>query len=45
MDLDLAIVGVVVCDFVVVGPGEKIPVDGGVGAGTSTVDESMVTGE
>ncbi len=32
-------------DLVVVRPGEKIPVDGVVREGASTVDESMVTGE
>ena len=32
-------------DLVVVRPGEKIPVDGQVTEGRSTVDESMVTGE
>ncbi|MBD3363517.1 heavy metal translocating P-type ATPase [Candidatus Dojkabacteria bacterium] len=32
-------------DTVVVRPGEKIPVDGKIKDGTSTVDESMVTGE
>ena len=36
---------VTIGDRVVVRPGEKIPVDGRVGAGTSVVDESMVTGE
>ncbi len=32
-------------DLVVVRPGEKIPVDGTIVEGTSTVDESMLTGE
>jgi Cu+-exporting ATPase len=32
-------------DLVVVRPGEKIPVDGVVAEGTSSVDESMLTGE
>jgi Cu+-exporting ATPase len=32
-------------DILVVRPGEKIPVDGVIVEGTSTIDESMVTGE
>ena len=41
VDVDLLIVG----DIVLVRPGEKIPTDGIVIDGVSTVDESMVTGE
>ena len=36
---------VAVGDLVIVRPGEKIPADGTVAGGRSTVDESMVTGE
>ena len=32
-------------DLVIVKPGEKLPVDGTITAGSSTIDESMVTGE
>jgi len=32
-------------DFIIVKPGEKIPVDGIITAGNSSIDESMVTGE
>jgi len=32
-------------DTIVVRPGEKIPVDGSISKGASTIDESMVTGE
>ncbi len=44
-EIDVPISDVVVGDIVVVRPGEKIPVDGVVVAGTSSVDESMLTGE
>ena len=43
--LDVAIEDVVVGDIVVVRPGEKIPVDGIVLKGLTSVDESMLTGE
>ncbi len=42
---DVPIEDVVIGDLVVVRPGEKIPVDGQIQEGASTVDESMVTGE
>jgi Cu+-exporting ATPase len=42
---DIAIEDVEIGDFVVVRPGEKIPVDGVIRNGYSSVDESMLTGE
>lgn len=42
---DVSLMDVVVGDRVVVRPGEKIPVDGMIREGRSSVDESMVTGE
>jgi len=36
---------VVIGDLVIVGPGERIPVDGPIVAGRSTVDQSALTGE
>ena len=44
-EMDVGIETVVPGDTVIVRPGEKIPVDGRVIAGTSAVDESMLTGE
>ncbi len=44
-ELDILVKEVVVGDIVIVRPGEKIPVDGVIKEGYSSVDESMVTGE
>jgi len=42
---DIPVEEVVKGDIVVVRPGEKIPVDGKITAGNSSIDESMITGE
>lgn len=44
-ELDLPIEQVVVDDIIIVRPGEKIPVDGEIIEGYSSVDESMISGE
>ena len=44
-EVDISIEDLVVGDIVVVRPGEKIPVDGEVVEGYSSIDESMLTGE
>ena len=44
-EMDVPVSDVATGDLVVVRPGERIPVDGVVAKGTSSVDESMLTGE
>ncbi|MBT6144641.1 MAG: copper-translocating P-type ATPase, partial [Gemmatimonadetes bacterium] len=44
-EVDLPIDEVVVGDLILVRPGERLPVDGKLVEGRSTVDESMLTGE
>ncbi|MBD0383158.1 heavy metal translocating P-type ATPase [Paenibacillus sedimenti] len=44
-EISIPVEEVVVNDVIVVKPGEKIPVDGVVSEGVSSVDESMLTGE
>ena len=44
-EIDIPVDQVIIGDTVMVRPGEKIPVDGLVTDGYSTVDESMLTGE
>lgn len=44
-EMDIPVEEVEVGDIVVVRPGEKVPVDGVIIEGTTTVDESMLTGE
>jgi Cu+-exporting ATPase len=45
VDQDIAVEDVVTGDLVRVRPGERLPVDGRVEGGTSSIDESMLTGE
>ncbi len=45
VERDIPVEEVLTSDTLVVRPGEKIPVDGIVSEGASTVDESMITGE
>jgi Cu+-exporting ATPase len=45
VESDIPIEGVLKGDLIVVRPGEKIPTDGIVVTGHSTIDESMLTGE
>jgi P-type Cu+ transporter len=45
IELDIAVEEVLVGDLIRVRPGERVPVDGIVSDGSSSLDESMVTGE
>ena len=45
VEIDIPIEQVIVGDLIIVRPGEKIPVDGTIADGYSSVDESMITGE
>jgi len=44
-ELQISVDDVIVGDLVIVKPGEKIPVDGILVEGNSSIDESMITGE
>ncbi|MFP5264522.1 MAG: heavy metal translocating P-type ATPase [Blastocatellia bacterium] len=44
-EIDVPVEEVVAGDVIIVRPGEKIPVDGVIVSGSSSVDESMLTGE
>ncbi|MFC2021721.1 copper ion binding protein, partial [Chloroflexota bacterium] len=44
-ELDIPVEEVMVGDLIIVRPGEKVPVDGIIKEGYSSIDESMITGE
>jgi Cu+-exporting ATPase len=44
-EIDVPVQEVAIGDLVIVRPGEKIPVDGVIKEGRSSIDESMITGE
>jgi P-type Cu+ transporter len=44
-EIDIPIMQVIIDDLIIVKPGERIPVDGIVTEGYSSVDESMISGE
>ena len=45
LEQEVLIDDVIVGDIIIIRPGEKIPVDGKITEGSSSVDESMITGE
>ncbi len=45
VEVDISIVEVVHGDIITVRPGEKVPVDGIITSGSSSIDESMISGE
>ena len=45
VSVEVEISDVVSGDFIVLRPGERVPVDGKITEGTTTIDESMLTGE
>ncbi len=44
-EITIKVDDVKICDIIIVKPGEKIPVDGTIISGDSSIDESMITGE
>jgi len=44
-EIEISVANVVVGDIIIVKPGAKIPVDGKIIEGQSSIDESMITGE
>ncbi len=44
-EMDVLVTEVIVGDIVIVRPGEKIPVDGEIVKGATSIDESMISGE
>jgi Cu+-exporting ATPase len=44
-EFEIKIEDVSLSDLVIIGPGEKIPIDGTILKGTTSVDESLITGE